>query len=1376
MPFRFYRSVLLLPILAGQVLCAETWPENLASVPESRRTELADQWREQPSLYERRELVRQVLAPALATRCAALDLLESLSGRDFGIDPWLPPSGVPASARQALDDWARSGAPFLHTAAEPTEDKMREAAALLASADDETRERTIRLLLPHAKKLIAVIERTLAAEANFGDNETRNLRYAEYRLQLEEALRGEAGTVARQLVSSRRGEIIEGLEALRKAPPTILPVAFSLFEHPDPLVRETAVDVMLTCSPSTALPVLLPLLEKEEDPNILQIAFRRSVDMPLPALKQLLIRHTGSDNEDLAVAALNTLRDLKRATVSPSEKKNGGVQLSADRIAALLSSPHWRIRTACLELLASSDTSRGVLPPVDALRDRIYAALKDSDPTVRRQAFAAIAKGRYFDPSLAAHCKELVADDPDMLAQSLYLLMATNANIDDSFRRMIERMTAEQLEQIVAMEEELSSYLSANGKGNRTTRAVLAAIEKNPDEAVQRLYLQIRAKRLITTTGGWERLLAFFTNPAISQAHKAELLRKLPVDEVFKRIDSSLLPVSPAERERNKGKGKIRRTATTRKFAPSLEAFLSLLRGWRDGKEDTGGELADAALICLASLGEADSAASLQQRYASLALPEKLRLFEDARTSFLPKEIFLSGLRDESEKVREEAMYSLLRRHDIALTAEVISPATATDEVWVDKILDSWARNCLYSSDKEERSQLRPLLLDAVADPAVPAVRRDMTAFYCCLDETTRKKAAVQDYIAQCHSPAAEYLRFINDAPKRPADVPAWAERWNNSPLPLIRRCVASCLQDVDEWYFYYPREDGRVSRTRATILYRKIWANETAALKKPDRILELVRKLERDPNPGVSTHASLSLLYLTGSCDTASLLDHLARLDAATKRENGQKQDDLSGERVLADTLRMQLRSCVSNMAQEKEDSCGVVFVSQKPGRGKKLTSDEKAVVLGITNLFGGETELSSEVLDQLGEQESGSIVRFADLAVRGFSSPDITPETPETASKKNPQADEATSAGSEPSAATLVFFEKPGCDECARVARELARLQKEYPDLQVETCTITSPEGMEKNAVLCRRFDVTARDRSLAPAVFSSRGYLARKRLDEPALRRLAAEEVIHAKKRAESPASSETTPDETARARRDIADAYAGMTLGIVLLGGLIDGVNPCAFATLVFFLSYLRLARRSRRETLLMGTVFIASVYLTYFAIGLLFHELIGVLRTLHTWKTALDLLFAALAALAAALSFRDALLARRGRQQDMSLKLPAFLQNRIRAITRRQIRARSIVLSACVSGILISALELACTGQVYAPIIYQIRLGSSSAVGLLALYNLAFIVPLIVIFWIGSRSGGDRLAAFQQRHAALVKSLLGFLFLALAVLIASQAWN
>ena len=226
-----------------------------------------------------------------------------------------------------------------------------------------------------------------------------------------------------------------------------------------------------------------------------------------------------------------------------------------------------------------------------------------------------------------------------------------------------------------------------------------------------------------------------------------------------------------------------------------------------------------------------------------------------------------------------------------------------------------------------------------------------------------------------------------------------------------------------------------------------------------------------------------------------------------------------------------------------------------------------------------------------------------------------------------------------------------------------------------------------------------------------------------------------------------------------------------VGVVLLGGLIDGVNPCAFATLIFFLSYLQIARRSPRELLLTGGSFVLSVYLTYFAIGLAFHELIGQLQAWSSLKMVMDVLFSLLALLAAVLSFRDAWLARRGRLADMSLTLPDFLKKRIRRTAREQSKSARFIVAAFAAGIVISALELACTGQVYAPIIYQIRQGSSSAVGMLALYNLAFILPLLLIFFLAYRGmKAEALIRYQQKHAFLVKMLLGVLFLCLAAII------
>ena len=129
---------------------------------------------------------------------------------------------------------------------------------------------------------------------------------------------------------------------------------------------------------------------------------------------------------------------------------------------------------------------------------------------------------------------------------------------------------------------------------------------------------------------------------------------------------------------------------------------------------------------------------------------------------------------------------------------------------------------------------------------------------------------------------------------------------------------------------------------------------------------------------------------------------------------------------------------------------------------------------------------------------------------------------------------------------------------------------------------------------------------------------------------------------------------------------------------------------------------------------------------------------------------------------------------------MTLQLPGMLKTQIRSVIRTGARAHRFVIAAFLAGVVISLLELACTGQVYLPtILYMLRAGHSGAAGHLVLYNAAFVTPLIVVFvlaWAGLRS--DALIRFQQRRTALVKVLTGILFLLLTALLLSGLllWN
>src|SRR5207249_10818350 len=55
--------------------------------------------------------------------------------------------------------------------------------------------------------------------------------------------------------------------------------------------------------------------------------------------------------------------------------------------------------------------------------------------------------------------------------------------------------------------------------------------------------------------------------------------------------------------------------------------------------------------------------------------------------------------------------------------------------------------------------------------------------------------------------------------------------------------------------------------------------------------------------------------------------------------------------------------------------------------------------------------------------------------------------------------------------------------------------------------------------------------------------------------------------------------------------------------VLVAGLVDSINPCAIASLIFFLSYLTLGGRKPRDLLWIGGLFTLGVFATYFLIGL-----------------------------------------------------------------------------------------------------------------------------------------------------------------------------
>ena len=393
--------------------------------------------------------------------------------------------------------------------------------------------------------------------------------------------------------------------------------------------------------------------------------------------------------------------------------------------------------------------------------------------------------------------------------------------------------------------------------------------------------------------------------------------------------------------------------------------------------------------------------------------------------------------------------------------------------------------------------------------------------------------------------------------------------------------------------------------------------------------------------------------------------------------------------------------------------------------------------------------------------------------LAQGGVALPEVTWPTPAP-----------TSAVQDSPPIHLAYFYQSGCRECDRVQLDLNYLQHRYPQLVVHAFDVKAEAALAE--WLGERARVPEEKRLTAPAVFVGDEGLVGEELHARNLEALIAR---HAASGAEP--LWEGWEASQSEAAGSIIERFRSFGLLTVLAAGLVDGLNPCAFATIVFFISYLTFMGRKGREVLAVGAAFALGVFLTYLGVGvglLKFLTSLPFLDALSRWVYGLT---AALCLFLAAGSLHDWWQARRGKPEEMRLKLPTGLRRWINRVIREGAGPalsrspdpersegegaaeglRAFVPVAFVTGAAISVIELACTGQVYLPtILFVLGVpGLRVRAGLyLLLYNLTFVLPLVVVFllaYFGTTS--QQLGQFINRRAATIKLATAGLFLLLA---------
>jgi cytochrome c-type biogenesis protein len=232
---------------------------------------------------------------------------------------------------------------------------------------------------------------------------------------------------------------------------------------------------------------------------------------------------------------------------------------------------------------------------------------------------------------------------------------------------------------------------------------------------------------------------------------------------------------------------------------------------------------------------------------------------------------------------------------------------------------------------------------------------------------------------------------------------------------------------------------------------------------------------------------------------------------------------------------------------------------------------------------------------------------------------------------------------------------------------------------------------------------------------------------------------------------------------------APTFGGLTVPTVLGAGVLDGLNPCAFALLVLFATYtLAMVNRvtsagnsaaiARQRLLQAGSLYVGAVWVTYFLIGLGLFSFLGWMGQDH-FATRIA---AVLALLMGLWMMKDLLFPQLG----PALAAPAASHGWMHAAMERGGMGGMLV-----AGVLVGICTVPCSGAIYLGVVAVLNAsgGGPTGLALLALYNLAYIVPLVILLAaVSNRRFLGRLGRWNQANSPRLKAALAVSVIAMSL--------
>ena len=438
-------------------------------------------------------------------------------------------------------------------------------------------------------------------------------------------------------------------------------------------------------------------------------------------------------------------------------------------------------------------------------------------------------------------------------------------------------------------------------------------------------------------------------------------------------------------------------------------------------------------------------------------------------------------------------------------------------------------------------------------------------------------------------------------------------------------------------------------------------------------------------------------------------------------------------------------------------------------------LKSNQEAKITCIAyNIFKeSDKEYMEKRIKTLGISGSDAKVPFAliDGKLYKGSYDEIGSQIGTDISKENDVRSMVVSAGHTDS--VILLFTTYSCDSCAQVKKFVqSSIKSEYTikkdqdntvsKVKLIECNILASGNLELLNGLMKHYAVPEEEQQV-PIVFYQGGFLS----GETAIKDGLGKAIENGNAMGFSWKDGETSEEK---------DRIKGKDLLKLVATGLLNGLNPCSASMLLMVLSLLLM---SGNDFLKGSLSYMAGKILAYLGMGMGAFFVFAVIKKAYFSRIEqiLTVCFALLALLLSILNFIDFWNARKKNYGKIIVQLPKKLRHfNHRVINKLEnIPGMFLLPMLFVLGVVISAGEFFCTGQLYAAsILYMVKQKQEMTFlvfGMLLIYVLAMCIPQVIIIFIINKS--RNLLAVSRvtlQGMTVVKLIYGFLFLLLFILL------